>query len=365
MNIALLESYMTTSHKQWANSYKKFSRFNVEIFSLPGKHWKWRMHGGAITLSYKMKDRGNIPDVIFASELLDVSILKSQLLNIFKKNIPIALYFHENQFVYPWPNNDPDIKLKRDLHYNFINYSSSLVSNKVFFNSNYNMNTFINSLNKFLKNFPDFKNMDTIDLIKNKSKVLPIGIDLKELEKHDNNKKNLTPVILWNHRWEYDKNPKDFLRLLLLLKKKEIDFKLIVIGKSGKKYPEEFDKIKSLFSEKIIFWGFANSRDKYIKLLHQSDILPVTSKHDFFGLSVMEAIHCNNIPILPNDLAYPDIYQLKNFPEIFYNDFNELLEKTTSMINHKKTQKYRKITKEYSWDKIAKAYDKEMKNLCF
>ena len=366
MNIALLEPYMTNSHRQWAKGYKEFSKFNVDIFSLPGKHWKWRMHGGAITLSYRMMKLNIAPDLILASEMLDINLLKAQLFNIFKKNIPIALYFHENQFVYPWSDNDPDVKLNRDLHYNFINYSSALTSHKVFFNSHYNMETFISSLNNFLENFPDYRNMQTINLIKKKSSILPLGIDTRDLEKYDNiSNNNLNPTILWNHRWEYDKNPKDFLRLLICLKEKQLDFNLIVIGKSGKKYPKEFDEIKNFFSDKIIYWGFANSRSKYIRLLHQSDILPVTSKHDFFGISVMEAIHCNNIPILPNNLSYPEIYQAKKYPQIFYNNFNELLEKTITAFKNNENQQYRGITKEYSWNKIASKYDNQMRELCF
>ena len=51
MNIVLIEPFFTGSHKQWALGYKKYSKYNVEILSLKGIFWKWRMHGGALTLS--------------------------------------------------------------------------------------------------------------------------------------------------------------------------------------------------------------------------------------------------------------------------------------------------------------------------
>ena len=53
MNILLIESYYTGSHKQWIDSYGKYSNHNIQILSLPGKKWKWRMHGGAVTLAKK------------------------------------------------------------------------------------------------------------------------------------------------------------------------------------------------------------------------------------------------------------------------------------------------------------------------
>ncbi|MFA6687806.1 MAG: DUF3524 domain-containing protein, partial [Desulfuromonas sp.] len=51
MNIALLEPFMTGSHAAWAQGYAAHSQHKVEIFNLEGKHWKWRMHGGAVTLA--------------------------------------------------------------------------------------------------------------------------------------------------------------------------------------------------------------------------------------------------------------------------------------------------------------------------
>ena len=56
MNILLVEPYYTGSHKSWAQGYQSFSNHNVQIISLPGQFWKWRMHGGAITLAKQFMD---------------------------------------------------------------------------------------------------------------------------------------------------------------------------------------------------------------------------------------------------------------------------------------------------------------------
>ena len=53
LKILLIEPYYTGSHKKWANDYRRLSNHNVKILSLKGQFWKWRMHGGAVTLADK------------------------------------------------------------------------------------------------------------------------------------------------------------------------------------------------------------------------------------------------------------------------------------------------------------------------
>ena len=51
MRILYVEPYYAGSHKQWIKAYQKYSCHQVDIISLPGKKWKWRIHGGAVTLA--------------------------------------------------------------------------------------------------------------------------------------------------------------------------------------------------------------------------------------------------------------------------------------------------------------------------
>ena len=85
------------------------------------------------------------------------------------KDIPIALYFHENQLSYPWKPDDRDVKHKRDMHYGFINFSSALAADKVLFNSEFHMNSFIENLNLSL----DYYSIDITNKII-KSRNLPV-----------------------------------------------------------------------------------------------------------------------------------------------------------------------------------------------
>ena len=92
--------------------------------------------------------------------------------------------FHENQLTYPWSPNDQDVKLKRDNHYSFINYTSALAADYLLFNSAYHRNAFIGAIPDFLNQFPDATEVGEVDQIKEKSEVLHLGMDLKKFDKY-------------------------------------------------------------------------------------------------------------------------------------------------------------------------------------
>ena len=119
MKIALIDSFFSGSHQKWGKDLKKFSKHQIQIFSMVGIHWKWRMHGGAITLSKELNNSKFLPDLILITDMVDVAVFKS-LLSPKLINTPILIYFHENQIMYPKSRLDTDIIEKRDNHYGFI-----------------------------------------------------------------------------------------------------------------------------------------------------------------------------------------------------------------------------------------------------
>jgi hypothetical protein len=174
MNIVLLEPFFSGSHKKWAQDIENQLTANVTLITLPGRHWKWRMHGGAIELADQyLKKVVHRPDLIIATSMLDLSLFQS-LRRKEIHGVKTALYFHENQFSYPWSPDDEDPNLKRDQHYQFIQYSSALSADVCFFNSKYNLDTFIKGCEQFLKKMPDGNHLKYLETIKSKSKILPL-----------------------------------------------------------------------------------------------------------------------------------------------------------------------------------------------
>lgn len=362
LNILFIEPFYADSHKQWLDQLVSHSSHSIRTLTLPGKYWKWRMHGGAITLARMFMEIETKPDLIICSSMLDIatftSLLRKQI-----HQIPIAIYFHENQISYPWNPADLDVELNRDRHYGFINYSSALTADKIFFNSEYHRSSFLNTLHPFLKAFPDYENLESIENIENKSEVLYLGLDFKKLEQSKIERNNEIPVILWNHRWEFDKNPNSFFNTLFNLKKEKLEFRLIVLGKQYARYPKIFDKAKEVLKSEIIHWGYAESLEEYHQLLWKADILPVSSIQDFFGISVVEAIYCNTIPLLPNRLAYPE--HLKGV-DFFYNSEEEFYSKLEFLIKNIKdhVSPDLSIISKYDWNLISEKYDNAFSRLC-
>jgi glycosyltransferase involved in cell wall biosynthesis len=293
MQILLLEPFYTGSHKTWADQLIQHSLHNITLQSLKGKYWKWRMRGSAVTFSKIPIDQY---DLILSSDMLDVACYRGLIKN---HNIPLITYFHENQLSYPFQ----DIN-EHDRHFAYTNFTTALSSNQLLFNSDYHLRSFIATLNSFLNVFPDHREKELIPTLERKSRVLYPGIDDTVITRR--RRRNEVPYILWNHRWEHDKNPDLFFRTLISLKEKGYDFKLIVLGESFARKPGIFKIANSELSDRIVHWGYAESKTEYYRLLAQSDILPTTSFQEFFGLSVIEAIASGVIPLLPSRLSYPD-----------------------------------------------------------
>ena len=358
LNILYVEPFYSGSHKKWIDDYSKFSNHNIEILSLPGKKWKWRMHGGAISLAEKYNNKKSVFDIVLCSDMLNLPVFKSLCEDNLAQS-KVIMYFHENQLSYPWSPNDKDLKLDRDLNYYYINYTSSLISDHNYFNSQYHLDSYIDGLRKYLKKMPDFRNLESIDLIKKKSSVLPIGCNLiKNILK-----KIEYPVILWNHRWEYDKNPKLFFETLFELNDLKIDFSLIVLGENYSEYPKIFDTAKDRLKHKIIHFGYCENYTEYLGYLKMSNILPVTSHQDFFGISIVEAVSYGCYPILPKRLTYPDLFNYKKNKFLFYNSDLELKDKLVSVIKNIKnyTSTIKEVSQKtfdkFNWENISKKYD--------
>ncbi len=363
MKILLLESFYTSSHKTWADGLISASKHDIHLISLPGRHWKWRMHHAGQHFAYEIAKLNTSCDLILCSDLMNVAEFRGVLASLgnndswFNK-IPVVTYFHENQITYPWSQDDPDIQLKRDNHYGWINYISSISSDYLLFNSEFHKSNFLNALPGFLRQFPDGGLQDSIKSIKEKSSVLPIGLHLKDLA-NASKIKNSIPTILWNHRWEYDKNPDHFFQSLFHLKDKNLDFKLIVAGESYKKYPKIFDETKEKLADRIMHFGYAKDKNEYHELLLKSDILPVTSNQDFFGISVIEAIAAGVVPILPNRLAFPEHLNEDEYQFLYYDTPEQMAEKMANFIDQNPiiSSHLRNYIMKYDWQVVAPKYD--------
>lgn len=351
--VLFIEPFYKGSHKYFLDNLVKYSKHKITIQTKNGVFWKWKFLESAIA---KRLELNQSFDVIMGSNMLNLA----PWIGINRKVIgdaKLALYFHENQLTYP--QNDSE-KNKNEF-FGFQNLTSCFCADKVLFNSSYHRNSFIEAGEKLSQKLPDNIPSNFFETLKNNTSVLPVGLHLGKLDSRRRAVQNEVPVILWNHRWEFDKNPDLFLKTLIELKEEQVDFKLIMLGSAPKKVSSVFLEAKEVLSENIIQWGRVETFNEYADLVWMADILPVTSLHDFFGISVLEAVYCNTLPLLPKRCAYPDHFPIDQFSDLYFESDSDFKDKLRDQLETSKFKfnftELRSIISQYSWNNVANKFD--------
>lgn len=292
--IWLLSAYRSDSHASWADwlldTFSEYQWFRLE---LPGRHFRWRIRGNPLSWLHRLPD--SIPDLIVATSMVDLSTLKG--LHPRLAAIPCVYYFHENQFAYPVSTGQFD-----SVDPQMVQLYGALASDRLLFNSSYNRDSFLQGVSDLLRKLPDEIPDGVVAALTDKSDVLPVVIK-PVMANEIRNKK----LILWNHRWEYDKAPQVYRDALLQLNKIRPDFKLALLGHRPAVKPAALQEIEQKLGDKIII-NAKVSKDDYRKYLAQSAIVVSTAIHEFQGLSVLEAVSAGAVPLVPDDLCYREQY---------------------------------------------------------
>jgi glycosyltransferase involved in cell wall biosynthesis len=362
MRIVLIEPYCGGSHQAWAEGYAEHSRHQVDLLTLPPRFWKWRMQGGAATLAERARDLDTHPDLLLVTDMLNLPAflgLTRRLLG----NVPVALYCHENQLTYPLRPGE-----RRDLTYAMINWLSMLAADRVLFNSAYHMEAWFEELPRLLKHFPDYTHLHRVSQVRARAEALPVGCNLVKLDRaRTEDQREKPPLILWNQRWEYDKDPESFFRALDLLAAEGMEFRVALAGPNVRQMPEEFEAGRERLGERVIHFGWAD-RATYARLLWQADVVISTALHEFFGVAVVEAIYCRCFPVLPQRLAYPGIVPASYHGLCLYEDFDGLLERLTwALIHRDQAQQIagdlRSAVAHLDWERMAHRYDEVLEHI--
>ena len=322
-----LEPYYGGSHRQFLDGLSRHSGHDFTLLTLPGRHWKWRMHGGALSLAAQAQDllaqAEDRPEVLFASDMLDLPVF---LATLGGSRVPAIAYFHENQLTYPLPPG-----VERDLGYGFMNLTTAVAADVVLFNSEYHRKAFLSAAMDLLAAMPDAVPAWAGEEVAAKSRVLPLGCDLRSLDRHRARAvaeaaagrwgdPAAGPLVVWNQRWEYDKAPEGLFLALEVLRERGAPFRLAVAGSGAAVPSAEFVRARSALADRVVQWGRIAGRSDYAALLWAADVVVSTAIHEFLGVAVLEALYCGCRPVLPDRLSYPELVPEEAHGEVLYGE---------------------------------------------
>ena len=290
----LLSAYRAESHARWADwLVATFDEFGWQRLELPGRHFSWRIRGNPLSWLDSLPEQA--PELIVATSMVDLATLKG--LHPRLAGVRTVLYFHENQFAYPRSDGQTT-----SIEAQIVQLYAALAADRVLFNSGYNRTTFIEGVDSLLAGMPDHVPSGVSGRIADKSEILPVPIDpIRPPDTRD------PALILWNHRWEYDKNPDLFADAMIALAERGAEFRLALLGQRHRKTHDALARLREALPDRIVADG-ALPMDEYRAVLGRAGIAVSTAIHEFQGLGMLEAASAGCAPLVPDALCYPEFY---------------------------------------------------------
>jgi glycosyltransferase involved in cell wall biosynthesis len=214
------------------------------------------------------------------------------------------------------------------------------------------MDGFLAGVEPFIRQFPDHHPRGLVDEIRTRSCVLnppfaPAPFDAAPITR------GARCRIVWPHRWEHDKDPDTFFRVAAALASEGLDFEVAVAGQAFAETVEEFEQAGAALGGRLVHLGQPEGRAAYADLLASADVAVSTAKNEFFGLAMIEAAYSACLPLVPDRLAYPEIY-----PETMrYADTDDLTGRLRAAIAHRPAPgQGRALAERYTVRELMPAY---------
>lgn len=352
--ILFIDPFHGGSHAAFADTITTGIDADWTLATLPARHWKWRMRGAAMWLGERLDNRAF--DLVVTTSFFPLAELRGLCPSL--RDTPALLYFHENQLAYPVRE---EFAGERDFHFAFTQIAGAAASDACAFNSEFNRDSFLSGARQLLAQMPDSKPEHLLHRVAERSRVLPLPLDLDvEPVRPDlpADERRGGPIILWNHRWEHDKRPDRFFAALREMAARDVPFRLAVCGEEFRERPGEFEVARRALASRIVQFGFVESRERYRELLARAHVVVSTSDHEFFGMSVLEAVHAGARPLVPNRLAYREL-----FPEKFRYEDDTLVDRLIDLCvmwqqgGADLRQDRRELTEPFRKETVLPAYD--------
>lgn len=265
------------------------------------------MHGGAWELARRIRAESiPRPGVLFVSDYVDVPQLLGWLPPHWA-DLPVVLYFHENQLTYP---RGPESKAaEQDLGPAFTNIASMCRADRAVFNSEYHRADFRTAAFGFLDRLPRPVPRAELEAAFARSHVVAPGVDLDRVPLGLGPGPTDPLRVLFAHRWEHDKDPLTFLRTVRAVVEDASDpraLELVLLGERGTLSADLQQALEDV-SPQVLHDGFVESAEAHAGWLGRCDLAVSTARHEFFGIGTVEALAAGCGAWLPDRLSYPEL----------------------------------------------------------
>lgn len=292
--IMLLSAYRADSHRAWADALMEdHPELAWQRLELPGRHFRWRIRGNP--LSWLDETIVEPPDRILATSMVDLATLRGLRPEL--ATVPAVYYFHENQFAYPVGQHQT-VSIEPQL----VQLYGALSAQRIAFNSAFNRDSFLDGVDALLKRMPDCVPAGVRQRLSARSMVCPVPV--RPIAAHPERDPRL---ILWPHRWEYDKDPDLFADAMIELAGTGADFRLALLGPRPRRQDGPLTRLRQTLPERIVADGRVDAA-RYRELVGRAGIVVSTAKHEFQGLAMLEATAAGARPLAPDGLCYAEQY---------------------------------------------------------
>lgn len=367
MRLLALEPYYGGSHRAVLDGLvERLAAYgwHADILTLPARKWKWRMRGAAITMADQAREldrqwraehpsgeadrpqAGSRWDLIYASTFVNLAEFVA-LAGPAVAGVPRIVYFHENQLLYPSRHT-----AEWDYQFPLTNITSALAADRCLFNTRYNLEGFLAEIPPFLREFPDHRPEKVVERIAAKSEVLPPPFDPDPFDAAAVTRGAL-PRIVWPHRWEHDKDPEAFFTAVASLAAEGLGFEVVVAGQSFRESEPAMVEAAAALGDRLVHLGEPGTRAEYARLLASADIAVSTARNEFFGLAMIEACYAGCWPLVPDRLAYPELYPA----DMRYRSPAELVARLRGLIAERPAPSgARGLAERYTFDALMPRY---------
>jgi glycosyltransferase involved in cell wall biosynthesis len=337
--LLFVEPFYGGSHRQFVDALRARSSWEIEVVTMPARFWRWRRRLSAFEIARRMREQRLSPeafDLVVVGDYVDIGDLKALWGTSTRRPLPpIFWYCHETQSTYPLPKGET---VAADLV--ATDMRNALHADSIAFNSAFHRDAFLKVYRSHARLLHRWEPEWEMESVEHKTRVVYPGIECPDngtpaaapAAAPGAGPKAGGPIILWNHRWEYDKNFGAFFQVVSRLAKKGLPFRLAILGENPQAKPQTFLRARTELADRLVAFGYARDPETYRRWLVESDIVISTAIQENFGIAVLEAMSEGCIPLLPRRLTYPEIVPESLHEICLYDGQAELEEKLRALI---------------------------------